>query len=147
MVLHRARPHELADTEARPGQREAIVPESLGVFLLIAVARAKLQVRTGKNWVYWTMADVVVVLAGCTTSRNQVYRSEIALREDTASKSPYKPRAFKNLGYAFTLAGRNEDAAKAYRQALHLNPDYKPPASISNRYGRILTLMKNLFTL
>jgi Flp pilus assembly protein TadD len=72
------------------------------------------------------MAAVLVALAGCTISRNQVYRSEIALWEDTASKSPHKPRAFNNLGYAYALAGRNEDAAKAYRQALHLNPDYKP---------------------
>jgi tetratricopeptide (TPR) repeat protein len=99
---------------------------SWGLFLVIAVACAKLQVRAGKNWVYWTMAAVWVVLAGGTISRNQVYRSEIALWEDTASKSPHKPRAFNNLGYAYALAGRNEDAAKAYRKALYLNPDYKP---------------------
>ena len=99
---------------------------SWGLFLVIAVGCTKLQVRAGKNWVYWTMAAVLVVLAGCTISRNQVYRSEIALWEDTVRKSPHKPRAFNNLGYAYALAGRNEDAAKTYRQALHLNPDYKP---------------------
>ena len=99
---------------------------SWGLFLVIAGACAKLQARAGKNRVYWTMAAVLVVLAGFTISRNQVYRSEIALWEDTARKSPHKPRAFNNLGYAYALAGRNEDAAKAYRQALGLNPDYKP---------------------
>jgi hypothetical protein len=99
---------------------------SSGIFLIVAIACAKLAVRAGKNLVYWTMAAVLVALAGCTILRNQVYRSEIALWEDTARKSPHKPRAFNNLGYAYFLAGRNEDAEKAYRQALHLKPDYKP---------------------
>ena len=99
---------------------------SYGIFLVAAMACAKLAVRAGKNSVYWTMAAILVVLACVTISRNQVYRSEIALWEDTARKSPHKPRAFNNLGYAYFLAGRNEDAEKAYRQALHLKPDYKP---------------------
>jgi tetratricopeptide (TPR) repeat protein len=98
---------------------------SWGLFLIMAIAVAKLQARAGKNFVNWTMAAVLVVLAGSTISRNPVYRSEIALWEDTASKSPHKPRAFNNLGYAYTLAGRNQDAEKAYRQALRLKPDYK----------------------
>ena len=65
------------------------------------------------------------MLACLTISRNPVYRSEIALWEDTTRKSPHKPRAFNNLGYAYFLAGRNEDAEKAYRRALQLKPDYK----------------------
>ncbi len=98
---------------------------SWGLFLIMAIAAAKVQARAGKNFVYWTMAAILVVLACSTISRNQVYRSEIALWEDTARKSPHKPRAFNNLGYAYALAGRNQDAAKAYRQALRLKPDYK----------------------
>ena len=98
---------------------------SWGLFLIVAIAAAKLQARAGKNFVYWTMAAILVVLACSTISRNQVYRSEIALWEDTARKSPHKPRAYNNLGYAYALAGRNQDAEKAYRQALRLKPDYK----------------------
>jgi hypothetical protein len=113
---------------------------SWGLFLIMAIAVAKLQARAGKNFVNWTMAAILVVLACFTISRNPVYRSEIALWEDTARKSPHKPRAFNNLGYAYALAGRNEEAEKAYRQALRLKPDYSPARnnleSLRKNFGR-----------
>jgi hypothetical protein len=74
---------------------------------MVAVAFADYQLRVGKNFVCAGMAAILAVLACFTISRNQVYRSEIALWEDTARKSPHKPRAFNNLGYAYFPAGRN----------------------------------------
>lgn len=67
---------------------------------------------------------------GFTVMRNQVYRSEITLWEDTVRKSPAKPRAWNNLGYAYFLAGRETEARAAYRAALLLQPDY--PLSRAN---------------
>jgi hypothetical protein len=96
-----------------------------GLLLAMAIAASKLQGRVGRNFVYGGVAAIIIVLACLTISRNPVYRSEIALWEDTTRKSPHKPRAFNNLGYAYFLAGRNEDAEKAYRRALQLKPDYK----------------------
>ncbi|MCF8152412.1 MAG: tetratricopeptide repeat protein [Sulfuritalea sp.] len=63
-------------------------------------------------------------LAAITVARNQVYSSEIALWEDTASKSPHKARAHNNLGYAYRLAGRTEDARREFTLALQLDPKH-----------------------
>jgi len=53
-----------------------------------------------------------------------VYRSEIALWQDTVRKSPHKARVFNNLGYALFLAGRYGEAGQAYGEALALKPDF-----------------------
>jgi tetratricopeptide (TPR) repeat protein len=72
-----------------------------------------------------------------TMSRNEVYRSEVALWEDTAQKSPHKARVHNNLGYAYYLSGRYEDAEKAYLTALRLKPD-------DSLARNNLTLLENL---
>jgi protein O-mannosyl-transferase len=59
-----------------------------------------------------------------TIYRNHIYRSEIALWEDTAIKSPNKARIFNNLGYSYYLAGRFCEARKAYLRALQLDPGF-----------------------
>ncbi len=99
---------------------------SWGLFLILAITCARLAMSVSRIYVFGTMAVILVLLAGLAIDRNSVYRSEIALWEDTVRKSPHKPRAFNNLGYAYALAGRHEDAAKAYLQALQLNPEYEP---------------------
>ena len=67
---------------------------------------------------------LALALVITTFARNNVYRSEIALWEDTARHSPAKARVFNNLGFAYQSANRREDARKAYVRALELDPDY-----------------------
>jgi Flp pilus assembly protein TadD len=67
---------------------------------------------------------ILLVLAALTVARNQVYASEIALWEDTVRKSPNKARVHNNLGYAYHLAGRNQDALREYKAALRFDPQY-----------------------
>ena len=47
MVFHRAHPHQLADTEARRGQREAVIFELLGAFIGYGDCRLK---ASGEGW-------------------------------------------------------------------------------------------------
>jgi Flp pilus assembly protein TadD len=54
--------------------------------------------------------------------RNQVYVSEISLWEDTTKKSPGKARVHNNLGYAYQLAHRNDEARREFTTALQLDP-------------------------
>jgi Flp pilus assembly protein TadD len=63
-----------------------------------------------------------VLLGTGTRRRNEVYRSEIAFWEDVARKAPHNGRAFNNLGYAYALAARNDDAEEALRRAMALDP-------------------------
>ncbi|HEX7540315.1 MAG TPA: tetratricopeptide repeat protein [Syntrophales bacterium] len=68
---------------------------------------------------------LLIVLGLFTAERNAVYRSEICLWEDTAAKSPGKARVFNNLGYACFLAGRNEEARKAWLETLRIDPAHE----------------------
>ena len=68
-------------------------------------------------------ATLLVALTALTFARNRDYASEIALWEDTASKSPNKARVHNNLGYAYLLAHRHEDARREFTLALRLSPD------------------------
>jgi len=68
----------------------------------------------------------ILFTLGCfTIIRNQAYRSEIALWEDTARKSPGKARVFNNLGYAYYLAGQHDKAKDAYIKALQIEPGFE----------------------
>lgn len=63
-----------------------------------------------------------LALAGSSIGRNRDYRSEIALWESTVKLSPGKSRVHNNLGYAYFLAGRAQDAERAYLTAIKLDP-------------------------
>ncbi|MBI5436358.1 MAG: hypothetical protein HY937_04540 [Nitrosomonadales bacterium] len=69
-------------------------------------------------------AALLLTLACLTVLRNQVYASEIALWEDTVKQSPHKARVHNNLGYAYMLAHRNEDARREFTAALQFDPHY-----------------------
>jgi len=99
----------------------------LGLFLLAGL---------GFSWLAdtWPKLHLPVAAAACallivlglfTAERNAVYRSEIRLWEDTAAKSPGKARVFNNLGYAYFLAGRNDEARKAWLETLRIDPAHE----------------------
>ncbi len=64
---------------------------------------------------------LLLTFASLTLLRNQVYANEISLWEDTAAKSPHKARVHNNLGYAYLLAHREEDARREFTTALQLD--------------------------
>lgn len=71
-----------------------------------------------------TVVLLLLILAGLTMMRNQVYQSEVALWEATVPLSPDKARVHNNLGYAYMLAGRVGDARVEFVTALQLDPGY-----------------------
>ncbi len=62
------------------------------------------------------------VLAFFTVKRNAVYRSDVALWQNAALRSPGKSRVWNNLGFAYESEGRAQDAARAYTRAIELDP-------------------------
>jgi tetratricopeptide (TPR) repeat protein len=103
-----------------------------GLFLMVAVEM--------ESWLPRPLARATLALLACallatTIMRNEVYSSEIALWQDTVKKSPHKARAHNNLGYAYSLAGRDDEAMDAYREALRLDPDYGKAANNLMRLG------------
>lgn len=67
---------------------------------------------------------LLALMAGLTALRNQQFHSEILLWEATAKVSPEKARVQNNLGYAYMLAGRKEEARSAFSSALCIDPKY-----------------------
>ncbi len=98
---------------------------SWGPFLALSIGFAAIASRSlhGKKLRLAGVLLVGLILLAFTVNRNEAYRSEVSLWEDTAAKSPSKARVYNNLGYAYYLAGRYEEAKKTYLIALRLNPD------------------------
>ena len=95
---------------------------SWGLFLSAAAGADLLREKRGAWRVTAAAAVLVIALGMLTVSRNTAYRSEVALWKDTVRKSPWKARAWNNLGYAYQQAGRFPDAEAAYLRALRVDP-------------------------
>ena len=97
---------------------------SWGLFIAVAAGADLLREKRGAMGPTAAAAVLVFALGVLTVSRNTMYRSEVALWEDTVRKSPAKARAWNNLGYAYDQAGRFPEAEAAYLHALRIDPGY-----------------------
>ena len=97
---------------------------SWGLFLAVAAGADHLREKRSALRVTAVATVLVIALGVLTVSRNTVYRSEVAMWEDSARKSPGKARVWNNLGYAYQQAGRFRDAESAYLRALRIDPGY-----------------------
>jgi protein O-mannosyl-transferase len=70
---------------------------------------------------------IVVPLCVATIERNTVYKTEVSFWEDTAARNPSSARAANNLGMAYAMACRRDDALEAFSRAIALDgSDYRP---------------------
>ncbi len=65
----------------------------------------------------------IIGLSVLTFSRNQVWRDEISLWQDTLHKSPGKVRPYVNLGLAYAERGQLEQAVPYFEKSLRFDPD------------------------
>ncbi len=66
---------------------------------------------------------IVLVLAGLTFARNQVWQSALSLWSDAAAKSPNKARVHVNLGVAHHVRDELDQAIASYCRAIALDDD------------------------
>jgi tetratricopeptide (TPR) repeat protein len=85
---------------------------------------------------------VLLLFATTSVARQVDYWSEISLWESSVALAPWNARGHNNLGYAYQLAGRTEDARREYRAALtfeprhakaRLNLEFLPPETVKKR--------------
>lgn len=69
-------------------------------------------------------AAVILALTTATWQRNQVWRNEVALWEDTTRKSPGKARPWYNLGTHLKDTGSPAEALAPLMRAVSLDPQY-----------------------
>ncbi len=101
---------------------------SAGLFMAIAAA-VSLAGGRGTRLPGWprgpvlaALAGVIILLSGTTVMRNQLWRNEAGLWEDTVRKSPKKGRTYLNLGSARERGGDIAGAEAAYLIASDLEP-------------------------
>ncbi len=68
------------------------------------------------------MSTVLILYAGATLSRIQVWHDNLSLWTDTALKSPMNPDVRYNLGWTYHELGMIEEAKAEYKTTLSLNP-------------------------
>jgi tetratricopeptide (TPR) repeat protein len=87
---------------------------SWGLFLALCI-----QLRHLPSFAF---SVIIIVFAAMSVLRQLDYRSEIVLWESAVALSPWNARAHNNLGYAYQLAGRRDDARREYQAALLFDP-------------------------
>jgi hypothetical protein len=68
-------------------------------------------------------AAILVALSWATYQRNLMYETEVAFWEDTAARNPESSRAANNLGMAYAIECRFEEAESAFERAIALSGD------------------------
>ena len=77
-----------------------------------------------------------VVLGLLTFRRNEAYRTELAIWEDTVVKAPQNASAHNTLGVELTNCDRLSEAIEHYQEAVRLKPDW---AAAHNNLGAAFT--------
>ena len=77
-----------------------------------------------RNLPRFAAGAVLVLFAATSVARQFDYRSEIALWESSVAAAPWNARGHNNLGFAYQVAGRMEDARREYRAALLFDPGH-----------------------
>jgi len=96
----------------------------VGVWLALGLELENLRARLPRPVAAPALALLLAGLAAFTMLRNDDYRSEVALWEDAARKSPHKARVHNNLGDAYRQAGEPAKARASFARALSIDPDY-----------------------
>jgi hypothetical protein len=107
-------------------ERHMYLP-AFGLFLVIAILmeKARIAFYERRHLFHASILALFIILGYFTWARNNDYRSEVALWKDTVMQSPEKARCHNNLGFAYELEGRYEEAKDEYRYASDLDSDFK----------------------
>lgn len=94
----------------------------LALAAVVALAVALMHRTLGRH-LRPVLAAITALLAAATWQRNESYRSDLALWEDTVAKRPDNLRAHLNIGMIHYRIGNYAEAAAAYRRVLDLDPN------------------------
>lgn len=110
---------------------------SAGFCLLAGVLAARLAGRVPRPiGLAFGLATLITLGLG-TAARNRVWHDDVALWEDTESKSQASGMAARNLGAAYQKAGRADEARAAFARALARRNDALGLQTIHNNLGTL----------
>lgn len=114
-----------------------------GAFLVMTAMTATLVAgdRSLRNRSWAVLAMLCCVLSIGTIQRNRIWNSDLLLWEDTAAKSPNKPRVLANLTAAYLNAGMAAKAVPLLLRTIELSPGFTDSL---NNLGTVLDQL-NIF--
>lgn len=100
---------------------------SVGIFTMLAcmIDRFRTTLVTPRHIKIIIFATILwsIFYAMLTLQRNEVWRSRIALWQDTVQKSPFKARPWLNLGMAHLDKAHFSDAIRCFEKVISLDPN------------------------
>ena len=123
----------LAPTSIVPGNRQTLsehrmyLPLAAVIVLLVVLIVSLFPVARRRQLIAWgwlPLAGLALPLAVLTVRRNETYRSELALYQDTVTGRPGNASARINLGNLLRDSQQYEEAIAHYEEALRLRPNY-----------------------
>lgn len=97
---------------------------SIGLFVVVACVLDRFRQSAGGGPAGLFAGLAVIALSMATCARNRIWSTDISLWADTVAKSPGQYGTWNNLGSALYEAGKFEEAEKAFRQVVELEPRY-----------------------
>ena len=73
--------------------------------------------------VFVVVGILLATLSWATFERNRIYQTEITFWQDATARNPDNSRAANNLGMAYALACRSDEAATQFQRAIALSPE------------------------
>ena len=129
-------------TEPAAERRMYLPLAALLLLMLLALHwLVRRQGRVGRTVLVLFVLAVVAVAGRASVLRVQDYRTELAIWQDCVDKRPQNAAARNNLGQALLLAGRAEEAALEFEQAIRIQPAkaeaYSNLAGLMAQAGRL----------
>lgn len=103
---------------------------AIGIFVLFGLLMSYTGQRAGFKAAAIVSASVVIAFGAAAFVRMDVWKDEVAFWEDTVKKSPGQDKAHLNLGYAYEMKGRFEEAEKAYEAAARIYPSQEAMSNL-----------------
>lgn len=112
---------------------------AIGFFVLFGLLLSEAGARVGPKAAGAVAAAAVIALGASAFVRMDVWKNEVTFWEDTVRKSPGQDKGHLNLGYAYEMRGRFEEAEREYLAAIAI---YQSPEALSNL--EMVRIKKNL---
>ena len=104
---------------------------AIALFVLFGSAFSYLKgLKSAREIAFAAFAVVFLFYGAVAFDRVGVWRDELSFWQDTARKSPGQDKAQLNLGYAYEMAGRFEEAEKAYEAAARIYPSQEAVSNL-----------------
>lgn len=118
-------------------EHRAYLP-SFGFFLILTSGIYLLFWNKYKYIAIFLFMIIIGLNSISTHERNKVWKNDLSLWNDNVSKTPHLPRAWVNLGYAYSVLGQWNDAIDNYSKAIAIYPDFaKAHVDRGVAYGKL----------